>query len=381
MSSDNQAYIYGGVRTPYGKYRGKLSSISAIDLGALALRNLCERFPVIHSVASGLLMGMNIQAGYGTNPARTAGYRAGLPLTLPSITLNSACLAGIDCAVDATRRIRSREGAVYVVGGMHSSSRAPTLESVNQERSLAIHTDGVICPLSHMHVGVISDVKNSELGISRDRQDQWALESHIKAQQAKFVEWGEVEPINLDGVKIFKDEGIRANPSREALNSLKPAFTNDGTITAGNAPNLSDGAAALIVADLKFADLIGQEPLARIVDWGYSAGPDSSLHNQPEDATRRLLKKQELSPSDIDLYEINEAFAGVVIAAIDGLGIPSDRVNPNGGSIAIGHPDTATAARQLLTLARELKRKNLRRGIATLCGGGGQGIAILIEKV
>ncbi|GLC94276.1 putative acetyl-CoA acetyltransferase FadA [Cupriavidus sp. TA19] len=380
MSVREQAYIYGGVRTPYGKYRGRLSSISAVDLGAFALKHLAARFPDIMGSADGLLMGMNIQAGYGTNPARTAGHRAGLPLTLPSITLNNACLAGIDCAVDATRRVRSGEGRVYVVGGMHSSSRAPTLEGVDQARTLAIHTDGVICPISNTHVGELSDHKNAELGISRQRQDEWALESHRKAVRAQFVEWGEIEPIAVDGEEMRVDESIRRNTSLEALAGLSPVFTQDGTITAGNAPPLADGAAAAIIANAEFADIARQKPLARIVDWSYSAGPDWTLHNQPADATRRVLAKQGLSPSDIDLYEINEAFAGVVLAALDALRIPPEIVNVNGGSIAIGHPDTATATRQLLTLARELKRRNLRRGIATLCGGGGQGIAILVER-
>lgn len=380
MKPNGQAYIYGGVRTPYGKYRGRLASFSAIDLGAMALKNLVARFPSVADDADALLMGMTIQAGSGTNPARTAGYRAGLPLTLPSLTLNSACLAGIDCSIDATRRIRGGEGKVYLVGGMHSSSRAPAFNGPDHDNTLAIQTDGVICPISQLHVGEHSDGKNKELGVTRERQDKWALESHHRAVAARFVEWGEVEPVVIDGEKMSTDETIRANTSLEALSGLNPAFTQDGTITAGNAPSLSDGAAAYIVADAGFADRCGQEPLARIVDWGYSAGPDWTLHYQPVDATRRVLEKQGLSPSDIDLYEINEAFAGVVVAAVDALGIPAETVNVNGGSIAIGHPDAATASRQLLTLARELKRRNLRRGIATLCGGGGQGIAILIER-
>lgn len=383
MGNDNSAYIYGGVRTPYGKYRGKLSSFAAVDLGAFALKQLRERFPALEQVADELIMGMTIQAGSGVNATRVAGYRAGFSLQLPSITLNNACLAGIDCAVDATRRIRTGEGKVYVVGGMNSSSDAPTLEDKEQVRTLAIHTDGVICPISHKHVGQLSDGKNRELGISRERQDQWALMSHQRATRADFAAWGEIVPMLIDGEEMVKDEPIRANTSLEALAELSPAFTKDGTgtITAGNAPVLADGAAVAIIANADFSDISKQEPLARIVDWGYSAGPDSTLHNQPIDSTRRVLGKQKLSPADIDLYEINEAFAGVVLAAVDDLKLPHEIVNPNGGAIAIGHPDAATATRQLITLAGELKRRNLRRGIATLCGGGGQGIAILIERV
>ena len=380
MTNGTAAYLYGGVRTPYGKYRGRLSSISAVDLGAIALKNLKERFPSVDH-ADGLMMGMTIQAGSGVNAARVAGYRAGLSLSLPSITLNNACLAGIDSAIDATRRIRSGEGNVYIVGGMHSASRAPHLEDQDQVRSLAIHTDGVICPISHLHVGVLSDAKNRELGLTRERQDEWAYESHRRAAHADFLSTGEVAPLSIDGEEMRTDQTIRHNASLAALSGLSPVFTSDGTITAGNAPALADGAAVTLVGDLAFANICGHKPLARIVDWGYSAGPDWTLHNQPWNATKRLLEKQGLDPSDIDLYEINEAFAGVVLAAVNELKLPADVVNPNGGSIAIGHPDAATATRQLLTLALELKRRQLRRGVATLCGGGGQGIAILIERV
>jgi acetyl-CoA C-acetyltransferase len=379
MSNGTDAFLYGGVRTPYGKYRGRLSSISAVDLGATALGNLRERYPPIEH-ADGLLMGMTIQAGCGVNAARVAGHRAGLGLGLPSITLNNACLAGIDSAVDATRRIRCGEGQLYIIGGMHSASRAPHLEDQDQVRSLAIHTDGVICPISRQHVGFLSDVKNRELGLTRERQDEWALESHRRAARADFLSTGEVAPLLVHGQEITIDEAIRPSTSLEALAALKPAFVEGGTITPGNAPPLSDGAAVAIIAGRGFADDAGHKPLAKIVDWGYSAGPDSTLHNQPWSATKRLLQKQGLKSSDIDLYEINEAFAGVVLAAIDELSLPIDHVNPNGGAIAIGHPDAATATRQLLTLALELQRRQLRRGVATLCGGGGQGIAILIER-
>lgn len=379
MTKVNEAFLYGGLRTPFGKYRGCLSAISAVDLGATALRNLTKRYPQL-SISDGILVGMTVQAGSGVNAARVAGYRAGLNLEIPSITLNNACLAGIDTAIDATRRIRSGEGKIYVIGGMNSASRAPSLEDQSHVRSLAIHTDGVICPIKLEHVGVFSDAKNFELGITRRRQDEWAVRSHLLAASADFISTGEVIPILVDGITIEKDESIRPNTSLEALTALKPAFVEGGTITAGNAPNLSDGAAFAVVASKEFADLAEHEPLARIVDWAYSAGVDSTLHSQPGLATRLLLRKKGLRSTDIDLYEINEAFAGVVLASIDELGLPEEKVNPNGGSIAIGHPDAATATRQLLTLALELQRRGLKRGVATLCGGGGQGIAILIER-
>ncbi|BAO93145.1 thiolase family protein [Caballeronia cordobensis] len=380
MSEDRGSYLYAGVRTPFGKYRGRLADSGAVQLAGNAIKELVRRHPAV-AQPDGIIMGMTVQAGAGGNPARAAAHYAGLDLSIPAITLNNACLAGIDCMVDASRRIAGGEGRAYLVGGLASSSRSPYVTQDGTEPTTAHYVDGLICAIGGEHVGVFSDRRNRELGISRERQDEWSCESHRRAARASFVKSGEVFPFITEHGEMTVDESIRPDASLAALGRLKAAFVEGGTITAGNAPSLSDGAAIGIVGSREFSEVIDQGPLVRIVDWAYSAGPDWTLHNQPSDATRNLLKKQHLRTADIDLYEINEAFAGVVLAAVDDLKLPWDMVNPNGGAIAIGHPDAATAFRQVLTLALELNRRNLKRGIATLCGAGGQGIAILIESV
>lgn len=380
MIKDRSSYLYAGVRTPFGKYRGNLAGQSAVQLAGKAIGELVRRHPAA-ARPDGIIMGMTVQGGAGGNPARVAAHHAGLELNIPATTLNNACLSGIDCMVDASRRIIGREGRAYLIGGLASSSCSPQLIAEGQAPAIAQYADGLICAIGKEHVGVFSDRRNRELGISRERQDEWAYQSHSRAARANFVESGEVFPIATKQGTMSIDESIRPNTSLDALSKLNAAFIEGGTITAGNAPALSDGAAIGIVGDLEFSEEIERSPLVRIVDWAYSAGPDWTLHNQPANATRKLLTKQGLKTTDIDLYEINEAFAGVVIAAVDDLKLDSDIVNPNGGAIAIGHPDAATAFRQVLTLALELNKWNLKRGIATLCGAGGQGIAILIERV
>ncbi|MDV6244896.1 thiolase family protein [Rhodococcus opacus] len=376
----NDTYLYAGLRTPIGKLSGKLANRSAVDLAGEALSRLKQMHPNVAN-ADGIIMGMTIQAGSGTNPTRVAAHRGGLGLSIPSITLNNACLSGIDSIVDASRRITCGDGQAYLVGGMDSASGTPTLEMRDGRSVNALYQDGLICAINAEHVGVLSERRNRELGISRERQDEWALISQQRAVKANFVETGEMFTLTTESGNMMVDEPIRPHISAEALAKLSPVFDENGTITAGNAPPIADAAAVGVVGSRDYADVIGTEPLVRIVDWAYSAGPDATLHNQPGAATQRLLKKQNLRPSDIDLYEINEAFAGVVLSAMDDLGLPADVVNPNGGAIALGHPHAATAFRQVLTLAIELNRRNLKRGVATLCGAGGQGIAILIDTV
>jgi acetyl-CoA C-acetyltransferase len=373
-------FLYGGLRTPIGKYRGRLSEYTGVQLGAQALGNLVKRHPGAAKV-DGIVMGMTVQAGQGSNPARVAAHRAGLNMELPAITLNNACLAGIDCVIDATRRIAFNEGNGYLVGGMHSATRAPFVENEGEERMLAIVRDGLICAIGNEHVGLFSERRNRELGISRERQDEWSFESQMRAARADFVASGELVPLQTQDGLLDRDEAVRPQTTMDALRNLKPAFIPDGTITAGNAPPLADASCVAVVGNRAFADTVEREPLVRIVDWAHCAGPDWTLHDQPAKAVFKLLDKQGLRPSDIDLYEINEAFAGIVINAVDTLKIPASIVNVNGGAIAFGHPDAATSTRQLLTLSLELNKRKLRRGVATLCGAGGQGIAILVETV
>lgn len=376
--SPHHAYLLAGTRTPFGRLNGRLSEFSGLDLGTMALGELKRRHPVA-SESNGAILAMVMQTGQSANPARTMMYRSGIGNHIPASTLNSACPAGIDCVVDATRRIERGEGALYIVGGIDSSSRTPVLQIDGDEPiSNLYHT--LTCAISGLNFAGLADRTNTELRISRKEQDQWALLSQQRAATADFMTSGEIFTVQSQGSAFSRDEGIRPSSSIEKLSALEPVANENGTVTAGNAPQISDGAAVGMIGSLKMAEKMHTEPLARIVDWGYSAGPDGNLHLQPAHASRALLARAKLKAADIDLWEINEAFAGVVLASMADLKIPGDIVNPNGGAIALGHPNSATAFRLVLTLAHELRRRNLRRGIATLCGAGGQGIALLIEN-
>jgi acetyl-CoA C-acetyltransferase len=286
------------------------------------------------------------------------------------------------------RRIHFGEGELYITGGFDSMTNAPYVAPVRKELSMGPVTltdtlinDGLWCSLADGSMGVLTDAKNEDFGITREEQDEYAQLSQERASRAQ--EEGrlqdEIVPVRLNGEVFSADEGIRATSSLEKLSRLKPAFTENGTITAGNASQMTDGASAGIVAAEKKAEALGKEPLARIVGWAEVAGPDTSLHTKPAQAIQAVLEKTGLSLADIDLFEINEAFASVVIASCRELGIEYERVNVNGGAIAIGHPLGGTGFRLALTLAHELKRRGGGKGIASLCGGGGQGMALLLE--
>lgn len=382
-----EVYLLDGLRTPFGKYRGALASLSTVDLGSTAIRALLARNEW-GSNPSASLFGVVVQAGLGQNPARIAATAGGVSLSSPALTLNSVCLASLEAVCDATRRIRSSEGTHYLVGGFDSMSRAPRilplpdgeLEGDGNPYS-ALMSDGLSCALSGGSMGEISDRCNQQLNISREAQDLWASMSHTRAAAATAVlQRDEIFPVLTAAGTVCADQGIRTNSTLEGLAQLRPAFTREGTITAGNASQLADGASVGLVVDAVMADRSGRTPLARIVDWGWIAGPDASLHTKPADAIEKVLSQQGLKASDIDLFEINEAFAGVAIASSVQLGVPPDVVNVNGGAIALGHPLGATGFRLLLTLAHEMRRRRVKRGIASLCGGGGQGLAVLIEN-
>jgi acetyl-CoA C-acetyltransferase len=376
--NNRHAYLLAGTRTPFGRINGQLSEFSGLELGTLALNELSRRHPMA-SMSDGALLAMVMQAGQSANPARTIMYRSKIGSHIPASTLNAACPAGIDCIVDATRRIERGEGKLYIVGGIDSSTRSPWLQ-IDDAEPISNVQHSLICAISGLSFAGLADRSNIELSISRKVQDEWALLSHQRATKADFMTTGELFPVQTQGSVLNRDEGIRPSTSMEKLSALKPVAHDDGTVTAGNAPQLSDGASVGLVGSLEVAKQTNTEPLARIVDWGYSASADGSLHLQPAHASRALLARAGLKPSDIDLWEINEAFAGVVLASIANLKIAHDIVNPNGGAIALGHPNSATAFRLVLTLAHELRSRNLKRGIATLCGAGGQGIALLIEN-
>src|SRR5690625_809925 len=384
---DEPAYLLDGLRTTFGRYRGMLVNLNSLELGESVMRALNEKYPDTKHVDA-VIMGVVVQAGLGQNPARIASTRAGVSLSTPALTLNSVCLASLEAACDATRRIRLREGDHYLVGGFDSMSKAawviPSEEiTAETEPRSALFSDGLHCALTDLSMGLMSDGCNKELNVSREAQDDWAFLSHQRAAKAAPVrESDELISLQYEGKTLTSDEGIRAEPNREKMGALKPAFSPDGTITAANASQMSDGASAGLIVSGSYLNNknTGQKPLAKIVDWAWVAGPDATLHLQPARAIRRLLEQQKMSAQDIDLYEINEAFAGVVLATMEDLELTPEKVNINGGAIAIGHPLGASGFRLLLTLALELKRSNKKYGIATLCGGGGQGLAVLIEN-
>lgn len=386
MSSDaQQAYLLDGVRTPFGKYRGALAALDSLQLGQHVIREIVARHPsAVRPDAA--LFGVVVQAGLGQNPARIAAVRAGIDPSTPALTLNSVCLASLEAVCDAARRIRGGEGNQYLVGGFDSMSCAARLgpgafDPPDAPLRNALESDGLSCAISGLSMGELSEQCNRELGISRREQDEWAVMSQQRAaRSATFREEYELVPVMSDGTLVSSDQGIRGDSSLAKLSALKPAFSDDGTITAANASQRSDGASAGIVASGAMLEQAGCKPLARIVDWGWVAGPDATLHLKPAASIRLLLQKQNLRISDIDLYEINEAFASVTIASARDLGLSAGVVNVNGGAIAIGHPLGASGFRLLLTLALELKRRAAKRGIASLCGGGGQGLAVLIEN-
>jgi acetyl-CoA C-acetyltransferase len=375
--SAKHAYLLAGTRTPFGRLNGRLSEFSGLDLGALALAELARRHPIL-AQSDAAILAMVLQAGQTANPARTILHRSGFG-HVPATTLNAACPAGIDTVVDATRRVERGEGALYVVGGVESNSGTPMLLRKGEApRSGVEHS--LTCGVSGLHFTALADRSNRDLGIRRHEQDGWAFLSQTRAAAADFAVTGELFQVRSQGTDFHRDEGIRPTTTLAKLSTLAPVAGGEGSVTAGNASQIADGASVGLVGSLRVAEKMGIEPLARIVEWGYSAGPDGSLHLQPAQAARALLSRTGLQVSDIDLWEINEAFAGVVLASMADLGLSRDVVNPNGGAIALGHPNSATGFRLVLTLAHELRRRGLRRGIATLCGAGGQGIALLIEN-
>jgi acetyl-CoA C-acetyltransferase len=380
------AVILDGVRTPFGKWKGSLSPFNGTDLGTIALKELLSRTPEAKE-ADGVILAQVIQAGQGQNPARKVASNAGVSLSTPAITLNNVCLAGISTVIDAVRRIHFNEGELFIIGGFDSMTNAPHLAPIRQELSFgAVEfydslNDGLRCSINEQSMGLLSDNKNTELGITREQQDEYAVLSQTRAEDArkKGRLQTEIVPVDTGKITLEEDEGIRPNSSVDKLAKLRPAFQIDGTLTAGNASQMSDGASLGIIASEEKAQELGKTPLARILGWSEIAGPDTSLHLKPAQAIKDVLAKNSLSIDDIDLFEINEAFASVVIASCNELDINFDKVNVNGGAIAIGHPLGGTGFRLILTLAHELKRRGGGKGIATLCGGGGQGTAILIE--
>lgn len=390
MTPATTPVLLDGIRTPFGRYLGALASVEARDLSAAPLAYLRRKHPELVANADGVIFGCVLQGGRGQNPARLAADRAGIDWRVPAITLNNVCLAGLATVADAARRIRLGEGQCYLVGGGDSMSRAPHTRLMRQaerrpgplEMTDTLINDGLWCALTDEGMGELSERANTELEIARDEQDAFAVASHRRAcaaLESGFLS-GEITPLSVDGNAIERDEGIRSDTDIEALSRLRPAFATDGSITAANASQMSDGASAGLVCSLAVAEAAGVAPLARIVDWAEIAGPDNTLHLKPAQAIRQLLTRSGVALTQVDVFEINEAFASVVLASCRELGLSPDRVNVNGGAIAIGHPLGGSGFRLLLTAARELSRSRGRYAVAALCGGGGQGYAVLIER-
>jgi len=385
MADNRAAVLVSAARTPVGRLGGALSDLSATDLGAHAVRGALSRLPMQVTPQHTFLANV-VQAGNGQNPARSAAVKGGVPLTVPATTLNDVCLASLTAVGLAATMIRAGELDCALVGGFESMSRAPHAMWLRQPhrfgdievRDLLQH-DGLTCALAGYGMGEMSDEVNASLDIGRLEQDELAAASHARAHRAtaEGILAREITTIS----ELRADEGIRADTSLERLSALPPAFTTEGTITAGNASQLSDAGAAGILMSNDHARRQGLRPLVEVVGRRTIAGPDSSLHLKPAMAARDLLSAHGLTIRDVDLWEINEAFAGVVIASMRDLGIDYERVNINGGAIAIGHPLAASGFRLLTSLAMTMVDRQSEIGIATMCGGGGQGEAVLLRLI
>lgn len=365
-----------------------------MDLGAVAIAGALERAGLEPGALDEVLFGHVLQAGLGQITSRQAANAAGVPMSVPATTINKVCLSGMAAIADADRRVRLGEATFVLAGGMESMTNAPyILHGARSGLRIGDATlidsmqhDGLFCAFDSCTMGESTDRKNATLGITREEQDELAAASHARAAAA--TENGtfavEIVPVTVpqrkgDPVVVDTDEGIRPGTTVESLGRLRPAFLGDGTITAGNASQISDGAAAVVVADDQAAAAAGMPVLARILAYGQTAGPDATLHERPAEALRIALKKTDLSPSDLHLVEFNEAFAAVGLVSARMLDIPLDRLNVNGGAIALGHPLGATGARIVVTLINALRARGGGIGAAALCGGGGQGDALVVE--
>jgi acetyl-CoA C-acetyltransferase len=375
--------IVGAARTPVGRLLGALAGKSASDLGGVAIATALSRAGIAPDQVRYVVLGQVLQAGAGQIPARQAAVKAGIPLTAPAVTINKVCLSGLDAIAYAAQLIRLGEYDVVVAGGMESMTQAPHLlpksragfkyGPVTMLDSMAF--DGLTDPFDQVSMGESTEGHIARLGITRAEQDEFAARSHQRAAAAAKNGLFAAEIAEVDGVT--EDEGIRPDTTAEALAKLRPAF--GGTITAGTASQISDGAAAVVVTSAAFAEAVGIPVLAEIGAHGNVAGPDNSLHSQPSNAIRQALDKAGLSVTDLDLIEINEAFAAVAIQSMRDLGVGPETVNVNGGAIAIGHPIGASGARLAVHLCYELARRGGGLGAAGLCGGGGQGEALLLR--
>jgi acetyl-CoA C-acetyltransferase len=390
------SYIVAGARTPIGKMSGALSSFSAADLGGFAIKAALERAGVKPEEVEHVIMGQVLMAGQGQVPSRQAASKAGIPMSVPSVNVNKVCLSGLNSIYLADQMIRNGEADIVVAGGMESMTNAPYLAMGarggfrygHTELADAIIKDGLWCAFDACLMGLGTE-RYTAGGISREEQDDAAMKSNQRAAAAiaagKLAD--EIVPVAVpqrkgDPVMVTNDEGVRADTTMESLGGLKPAFDKAGTITAANASQISDGGSAVVVMSRKAAEARGVKPLGEILGYGMVAGPDNaSLLHQPARSILRALDRAGMKVSDVDLFELNEAFAAVGIASMRELGITDDVVNVNGGAIALGHPIGMSGNRLALTILHELRRRGGGVGAAALCGGGGQGDAIIVRSL
>jgi len=392
----SKAVILSGVRTPIGSFAGSLKDVSAVELGRIAIDAAIERAGVDPGDIDEVIMGNVLQAGLGMNPARQAAVSAGIPDSVPSFTVNKVCGSGLKAVALAAQAISAGDADLIVAGGTESMSRAPYIltdarwgyRMGNGELKDSMLSEGLTCALAGCHMGVTAENIAAKYEIAREAQDQFAVESQRRASEAiaagRFTE--EIVPVPVPQKKgeplWFKiDEHPRADTSAEKLARLRPAFqSGEGSVTAGNSSGINDGAAALVIASADRARLMETAPLARIVAYA-SAGVDPRFMGMgPVPAIQRVLEKSSLEINEIDLFELNEAFASQSLAVVKELGLDASKVNVNGGALALGHPIGASGARVLVTLLYEMKRRDLKRGLASLCIGGGQGIAMIVER-
>jgi len=390
------SYIVAGARTPIGKMSGALSSFSAAQLGGFAIKDALIRAGVKPEEVDHVIMGQVLMAGQGQVPSRQAAVNAGIPMNVPAVNINKVCLSGLNAIYLADQMIQSGDADIVVAGGMESMTNAPYIAAGarggfrygHTELADAIIKDGLFCAFDVCLMGLGTE-RYTEGGITRDQQDDLAMKSNQRAaaaiQSGKLAE--EIVNIEIpqrkgDPVVVKNDEGVRADTTMDTLATLKPAFDKNGTITAANASQISDGGSAVILMSKKAAEARGVKPLGEVLSYGMVSGPDNaSLLHQPSNAITKALDKIGKKVSDIDLFEINEAFAAVGIASMKHLGIPDDIVNVNGGAIALGHPIGMSGNRLALTLLHELRRRGGGVGAASLCGGGGQGDAIIVRAL
>ena len=388
--------IVAGARTPTGKFRGAFATLQAVELGAHAIRAAVERAGIAGEQVDYTIMGHVLQAGAGQITSLQASIGAGLPKDVPAITINKVCLSGMSAIAMADQMIRAGEIEVAVAGGMESMTNAPYVLPKGREGSRLgeaqlidsmIH-DGLWSSFLDQHMGEGTDDVSAELGVTREEQDAWAARSHRRAHAAWESGHMAEEVVAVDVVprrgapeRVERDEGIRPDTTPETLAGLRPAFRPDGTITAGNASQISDGASAVVVMSAERADELGVAPIAEVLAYGMSSDRYPSLHTVPAMAMERALKKAGLAASDLGLVEINEAFAAVPIHSTRLLGVDEEIVNVNGGAVALGHPIGSSGARIVLTLVMEMRRRGVDLGGAAICGGGGQGDALILRVV